>query len=200
MPEIFSLHLKGSALQEKPIWRRARRSDPERQDLYLRQLEAFRQSLDLASEPLFPTPMRGLGCCRAALALVTPPATQARGIRRRPGRSGLDTHILPFANSMWPAPNGEVRGGGVATSLNTVNATVHQDFGTVRGDQIFSSKDTLSAAYTIDTGYSLTPGQVRCSNRLNLAEPDGQFAGDPYFLADGSQCVHGRIFPWPVRQ
>jgi len=57
----------------------------------------------------------------------------------------------------------EVRGGGVATSLNTVNATVHQDFGTVRGDQIFSSKDTLSAAYTIDTGYSLTPARFRCS-------------------------------------
>jgi hypothetical protein len=61
---------------------------------------------------------------------------------------------------MWPQPNGPVRGGGVALSYNSPNQSIRQDFGTVRFDQSFSAKDTLSAVYTIDDGDSLTPGQV----------------------------------------
>ena len=72
----------------------------------------------------------------------------------------LDPRMLPFAQSMWPAPTpGQIRGGGIALSYNTVPATVRQDFGTVRADQVFSTKDSLSANYTIDDGNSVTPNQ-----------------------------------------
>lgn len=65
--------------------------------------------------------------------------------------------------ALWPAPgpNAQVLGngsGGVAAVNSNPLESIREDFGNARIDQNFSSKDTLSGVYTIDDGYSLTPG------------------------------------------
>ena len=73
----------------------------------------------------------------------------------------LDSAMLPYF-SFWPAPNGPelLTGGlpsGTAFSYNAPRQSIREDFGTLRSDTNLSSRDTLSAAYTIDDGDSLVP-------------------------------------------
>ncbi len=73
----------------------------------------------------------------------------------------LNPAILKYMQ-LWPAPNGpELTVGGVssgtALSYNNPRETIREDFGTLRTDYIFSSRDTFSASYTIDDGDSLVP-------------------------------------------
>jgi hypothetical protein len=64
--------------------------------------------------------------------------------------------------SFWPAANGpELLSNGAPTgtalSYNSAHQSVREDFGTLRTDYNLSGRDTLSGAYTIDDGNSLTP-------------------------------------------
>jgi hypothetical protein len=59
--------------------------------------------------------------------------------------------------AMWPQPNGPSLGSGTALSYNNPKQSVREDFGTFRTDYILGSRDTISGAYTIDDGNSLTP-------------------------------------------
>jgi hypothetical protein len=73
----------------------------------------------------------------------------------------LNRNMLPYM-TFWPEPNGpELLANGLPTgtklSYNNPRSSVHEDFGTLRGDYILRARDTLSAAYTIDDGDSLFP-------------------------------------------
>ena len=69
--------------------------------------------------------------------------------------AGLDPRILPYL-ALWPVPTIE-QGGGVGEAISDPSQAIHQDFGTVRLDQTFSGKDTLSGVYTIDDGINTNP-------------------------------------------
>ena len=61
--------------------------------------------------------------------------------------------------SFWPVANGPELGGGIAEAFNSPVQNIREDFGTIRGDQIFSNRDTLSATYTVDDSADYTPTQ-----------------------------------------
>ena len=65
--------------------------------------------------------------------------------------------------ALYPTPNGpeQLTNGlpsGIAEAFNSGLNPVREDFGIVRVDHLFSEKDALGGAYTIDDGSSLTPG------------------------------------------
>jgi len=70
---------------------------------------------------------------------------------------GLAPGIAPYF-ALWPQPNGQDLGSGVAVAFSNPLQSVREDFGNLRLDQNFSSNDMLSGIYTIDDGDSLTPG------------------------------------------
>ena len=85
-----------------------------------------------------------------------------------PNSSGVETQVPNLNSAMlqymsfWPAPNGaELLANGVPTgtafSYNSPKQYIREDFGTLRTDYIPWSRDTVSAAYTIDDGNSLVP-------------------------------------------
>ena len=58
----------------------------------------------------------------------------------------------------WPAPSpGAPDFGGISEAFNNPLQTIRDDFGTARVDHAFSSRDTLSATYTIDDSEDFTP-------------------------------------------
>jgi hypothetical protein len=60
--------------------------------------------------------------------------------------------------SAWPVPTpGAPDFGGISEALNSPLQTIRDDFGTLRLDHVFSSSDTLSAAYTVDDSADFTP-------------------------------------------
>jgi hypothetical protein len=74
----------------------------------------------------------------------------------------LNTGMLPYF-ALWPVANGPqlltAKGlpTGTAFSYNTPHQTIHEDFGTARGDYAISDRDSLSVNYTLDTGNSVLP-------------------------------------------
>lgn len=64
--------------------------------------------------------------------------------------------------NLWPLANGPELSlpngnpSGIAASFSSPLQTIREDFGTTRVDHVFSAKDTLSAAYTIDDGADVT--------------------------------------------
>ncbi len=82
--------------------------------------------------------------------LVTPaPSCPASGL--------VSVGVSPLINA-WPVPTpGAPDFGGIAEALNTPLQTIRDDFGTVRLDHIFSTKDALSAVYTVDDSADFTP-------------------------------------------
>ena len=58
---------------------------------------------------------------------------------------------------LWPVPNGQSLGGGLAYSFNTPKQSIREDFGTARFDQNISEKDTFTASATVDDGHNLSP-------------------------------------------
>lgn len=72
--------------------------------------------------------------------------------------SGLQfVGVSPLINA-WPTPTpGAPDFGGIAEALNNPLQTIRDDFGTIRADHIYSTKDALSATYTVDDSADLTP-------------------------------------------
>jgi hypothetical protein len=80
--------------------------------------------------------------------------------------------VQPLLN-LWPtAPVGAPDFNGIAEVFSSPLQTIREDFGTARVDHIFSSKDSLSAVYTVDDGGDLTatPLDPFSSDILNLRE------------------------------
>ena len=73
----------------------------------------------------------------------------------------LNPKMLPYF-ALWPQPNGpELTVNGLPTGTQLAyyypKQSVREDFGTLRADYNLSNRDSLSEAYTIDDGNSLTP-------------------------------------------
>src|ERR1019366_7492386 len=105
--------------------------------------EGFRQRLGLSNLAIVPDLNARQGLLPNAQGVPTPV-------------TGLDPRMLPYT-ALWPLPNGRNLGGGYALSFNQPKQTIRQDYGTARLDHNFSEKDSVSANYAIDDGFSVTP-------------------------------------------
>ncbi|MGP0074658.1 MAG: carboxypeptidase regulatory-like domain-containing protein [Bryobacteraceae bacterium] len=105
--------------------------------------EGFRQALALSNVSVVPDADARLGMLPNAAGVEKPVAK-------------LNPAMLQYMQ-LWPAPNGPDLGSGVALSYNHPRNLIHEDFGTMRSDYILSSRDTVSAIYTVDNGHSTTP-------------------------------------------
>jgi len=109
--------------------------------------EGFRQSLALSNVSVVPDEAARQGYLpNAGIELLVP---------------NLNGAMLPYT-SFWPQPNGAellVKGlpTGTALAYNNPKEPIREDFGTVRTDYIVRDRDSLSGAYTLDDGKSLTP-------------------------------------------
>jgi Carboxypeptidase regulatory-like domain len=82
------------------------------------------------------------------------------------------TSVKPLLN-LWPTPPvGAPDFSGVAEVFGSPLQTVREDFGTVRVDHTFSSRDTFSGIYTVDDGddFTATPSNPYSSDVLALRE------------------------------
>src|SRR5947199_1101125 len=70
----------------------------------------------------------------------------------------LNPAVLPYF-ALWPEPKGPDTGRGRAHYQHATSNPVNEDFGIVKVDRIFSDKDTVSGAYTIDYGDNVGTGQ-----------------------------------------
>ena len=69
---------------------------------------------------------------------------------------GLAPGVVPLL-AIYPLANGPSAGGGIAQSFQPALNPVREDFGTLRADELFTEKDSLSGAFTIDDGISVLP-------------------------------------------
>ena len=110
--------------------------------------EGFRQSLAVSDVSVVPDQLARQGSLPNASGAYAPVP-------------GLDAAMLPYM-SFWPQPNGAellVKGQPSGTALAYYNPrqAIREDFGTLRADSPIRGRDSVSAAYTLDDGNSLTP-------------------------------------------
>ncbi|MCL5671484.1 MAG: carboxypeptidase regulatory-like domain-containing protein, partial [Acidobacteria bacterium] len=102
----------------------------------------------------------------SGLALV--PDNEARqGFLPGPDGALINIGIAPETApllSLWPQPNGAELGSGIAEAFSHPLQTVREDFGTARLDRHVSTRDSVSAIYTVDDSDDFTPS----SNPLSL--------------------------------
>ena len=102
--------------------------------------EGFRQILHLSDVTLVPNNASRAGILPTGQHIVLSPRVQ---------------QLL----SLWPvqSPDSPLNSGGIAEAFSTPEQTIHENFGTIRLDQVFSQRDTLSASYTVDDSADTTP-------------------------------------------
>jgi hypothetical protein len=115
--------------------------------------EGFRESLAVSSVSVVPDQQARQGLLPCNVITPAPNPCPASGYATVPN---LNPGMLPFA-TLWPVPNGENLGSGVAKAYYNPKQTKHEDFGTLRSDYNLRDQDRLSAAYTIDSGHSVIP-------------------------------------------
>ncbi|MGH9405990.1 MAG: carboxypeptidase regulatory-like domain-containing protein [Terriglobia bacterium] len=93
--------------------------------------------------------------------LTLAPNSDAReGLLPGPSGSLVDVGIAPRVRPLlplWPAPNGPELGGGIAESFSHPVQAIREDFGTSRGDDLWSDRDSLTGVYTVDDSADSTP-------------------------------------------
>lgn len=83
--------------------------------------------------------------------------TSAAFVPDATSRASADPSVQPLLN-LWPiAPAGAPDFNGIAQVFDSPLQTIREDFGTVRLDHVFSSRDSLASVYTIDDGDDFTP-------------------------------------------
>jgi len=98
--------------------------------------------------------------------------TSAAFVPDAASRAAAVPSVRPLLN-LWPtAPAGAPDFNGIAEVFSSPLQTIREDFGTVRIDHTFSSKDSLAGIYTIDDGgdVTATPLNPFSSDILNLRE------------------------------
>jgi hypothetical protein len=91
--------------------------------------------------------------------------------------------VSPLINA-WPVPSaGAPDFGGISEAFNNPLQTIRDDFGTLRLDHIFNSKDTLSAIYTIDDSADFTPTST------NLYSADSESLREQVLSLDETHVV-----------
>ena len=102
---------------------------------------------------------------------VVPDNNARQGLLLQPNGSlkniGLAPGIAPYFQ-LWPVPNGPELGGGAALAYSAPVQAVREDFGNLRVDHMFSTKDSLFGVYTVDDGHSMTPGNNPLQQKLTL--------------------------------
>jgi hypothetical protein len=84
-------------------------------------------------------------------------------VRNGPAAPGIAAYF-----ALWPVQNGPEVGNGTAIATSNPLESIREDFGNVRIDQNFSSKDTLTGVYTIDDGNSLVPGSNPLTQTISI--------------------------------
>jgi hypothetical protein len=111
--------------------------------------EGFRQHLHQTGVDLVPDDAARNGYLPCKLVSPAPSVCPASGL--------AFVGVSPLTN-VWPAAtSGAPDFGGISEAFNNPLQTIRDDFGTVRLDHIFSSRDWLSAVYTIDDSADFTP-------------------------------------------
>jgi hypothetical protein len=111
--------------------------------------EQLRQHLHQTGVDLVPDNNARNGYLPCALVTPAPKPCLASG--------NMFVGVSPLINA-WPAPSpGAPDYGGISEAFNSPLQTIRDDFGTVRLDQVFSAKDTLSGSYTVDDSADFTP-------------------------------------------
>ena len=105
--------------------------------------EGFRQRLGLSYVAIVPDLNARRGLLPDAQGVPTPV-------------QGLEPRMLNYM-ILWAEPNGPELGDGTALFFHSPSQSIRNDFGNMRFDHNFSSKDFFSAVYTVDDGESLTP-------------------------------------------
>jgi hypothetical protein len=72
---------------------------------------------------------------------------------------GLAPGIAPYF-ALWPVQNGPELGGGAAYFYGNPPQAIREDFGNIRVDHNFSTRDLLSGVYTVDDGFNQSPGST----------------------------------------
>jgi len=111
--------------------------------------ESFRQHLHQTGVDLVPDDNARTGYLPCKLVSPAPNPC--------PGSGLAFVGVSPLINA-WPAATaGAPDFGGIAEAFNNPLQTIRDDFGTARVDRYLSSKDTISAVYTIDDSTDFTP-------------------------------------------
>jgi len=111
--------------------------------------EGFRQRLHQTGVDLVPDANARNGYLPCKLVTTAPSPCPSNGL--------AFAGVSPLINA-WPeASPGAPDFGGISEAFNNPLQTIHDDFGTIRLDQILSSKDWLNAVYTIDDSADFTP-------------------------------------------
>ncbi len=102
--------------------------------------EGFRQNLHLSDVTLVPNDASRAGILPNGQHIALSPRVQ---------------QLL----TLWPvqSPSSPLNSEGIAEAFSTPKQTIREDFGTTRLDYVLSSKDSLSASYTIDDSADNTP-------------------------------------------
>jgi hypothetical protein len=98
--------------------------------------------------------------------------TSAAFVPDAASRAAAVPSVKPLLN-LWPTPPvGAPDFSGIAEVFGSPLQTVREDFGTVRVDHTFSSRDTFSGIYTIDDGddFTATPSNPYSSDVVALRE------------------------------
>ena len=98
--------------------------------------------------------------------------TSAAFVPDSESRAAAVPSVQPLLN-LWPvAPAGAPDFDGIAQVFSSPRQTIRDDFGTARFDQSISSRDSLSAVYTIDDGedFTATVLDPYSSDKLTLRE------------------------------
>jgi len=98
--------------------------------------------------------------------------TSATFVPDAKSRAAAVPSVQPLLN-LWPTPPaGAPDFSGIAEVFGSPLQTVREDFGTVRVDHTFSSRDTFSGIYTIDDGddFTATPLDPFSSDQVALRE------------------------------
>ncbi len=70
---------------------------------------------------------------------------------------GVAPSVVPLL-ALWPTQSANAPDfGGIAEAFNSPLQTIRDDFGTVRVDRVFRSKDMLTGVYTVDDSADVTP-------------------------------------------
>jgi Carboxypeptidase regulatory-like domain len=123
--------------------------------------EGFRQSLHETSDTFVPDNNARSGGL-VALGSGCPAAQQA----------ACAAEVTSLLN-LWPSPNGpDNPAAGLGQYFSSPLQKIREDFGTARIDHVFSSKDSLMGAYTVDDSGSVTatPFDRFSTDILNLRE------------------------------
>ena len=111
--------------------------------------EELRQHLHQTGVDLVPDMNARNGYLPCKLVTPTPSPCPTSGL--------LFVGVSPLINA-WAAPSpGAPDFGGISEAFNNPLQTIRDDFGTVRLDHMLSTKDSLSAAYTVDDSADFTP-------------------------------------------